>query len=494
MTKKIIQDVVPPAKRKSIRDIPIPGNRRNANANSRRLSMEEDVVEVPKDPKPPLSFSNHSSHSPSLSDDIEIKHNNHNSHLEEDVDGQTKRVPKEIDAEFLDKPPKKHRNRNSGGLKKWPLISGIIGVVVIILLFLSFSGIEVTIYPKEVTTTINSELQAKNVSKGDSGPLGFTIMEVAEESSRTVNATGEEQITEKAFGKIVIYNEYTEEPQRLVKNTRFESPKGLIYRILESVIVPGLKKNSNGDVVPGSIEVEVFADEAGEKYNTAKTDFKVPGFKDLPQYDGFYARSSTEINGGFDGIKKIVSQSDRSSAEAELRKELEEKLKNSSKEGVGAGLLAFSDPSMQIYEVSDKESSGDKVVIGMKGISRVVILEASQLSNSLALASIGSFDIESESVLIRNINDLSIKVLANDSSTSPESLSVSVSGQVQFVWQTDLDNLAKSLAGTEIRNLKQQLEAFSSISKVEVSKKAFWKRNFPSNPDDINLVVEEEGQ
>ena len=217
----------------------------------------------------------------------------------------------------------------------------------------------------------------------------------------------------------------------------------------------------------------------------------MPGFEGLPQYEGFYARSNTDITGGFDGIKKIVSDSDRREAESELRKEIEDKLSESSKENIGTGLLAFSDPSMQMYEVTDKSSSGNEVIIGMKGTANVIILEASQLSNAIASASIGSFDIDNEAVLIKNIDDIDVSVSTNDSKTSPESVSILASGQATFVWQTNLDSLAKALAGTEIKQIKNVLKNFSSISNVDISKKVFWKRNFSENPEDINLIIEE---
>lgn len=460
MTKKVINDVVPPTKRKSIRDIPIPENRKNFK--NKKNILENEINHSTKKHREEISFET-TSPKPEKEKKEKIK----------------------IDPEFLDNPSRFYKS------KKWIISFAILFIFLVVLIF-SVRGTKVIIYPKEVVNTVNAQLQAKNVATGESGPFGFTTMEVVEETSKEVVATGEEKITQKASGIIIIYNEYTEEDQRLVKNTRFKSAEGFIYRISESIIVPGLTRDAKGNVVPGSLKVEVFADEAGEKYNVGKTDFVVPGFEGLPQYESFFARSESNMTGGFDGIKKIVSEEDRSLAETELKKEIEEKLMNSSKEQVGAGLLVFNDPSMQVYEVTEKDSDNGKVNINMKGIAQIIILDAKQLSNALASASIGSFDIDKESVLVKNIDQLAIDVSVDSYIDSPETASVSVSGQAQFVWQTDLDKLAKSLAGTEIKNLKHILENFPSISKVEVSKKAFWKKYFPKNSDKINLTIEEE--
>ncbi|MDA8611429.1 hypothetical protein N9L18_01015, partial [Candidatus Pacebacteria bacterium] len=223
MTKKVNEDVVPPSKRKSIRDIPIPANRRNAT-NRNPVSKSEDFIDVSDthaDTEKPVTKKPAKEKREEM-EDVYVPEE-HNSVAEE---------PKEFDADFLDDPVKKKRKFK---IKKWPLISGIVGILVIILIFISIGGMEITIHPKQVTATVNSELEARNVNNGNAGLLGFTIIEISEESSQTVKATGEESITTKATGEITIYNEYTEEDQRLVKNTRFESPDGMIYRIPESV-------------------------------------------------------------------------------------------------------------------------------------------------------------------------------------------------------------------------------------------------------------------
>ena len=45
----------------------------------------------------------------------------------------------------------------------------------------------------------------------------------------------------KASGQIIVYNAYNDNNQKLIKNTRFETPDGKIYRIQASIIVPGTK-------------------------------------------------------------------------------------------------------------------------------------------------------------------------------------------------------------------------------------------------------------
>ena len=162
-----------------------------------------------------------------------------------------------------------------------------------------FPSVVVKIIPRVEQKILSSEVfSAKKPAAGDD--LAFEFVQVSDEETRAIPATGVEQVDEKASGKITIFNEYSEKVQRFVKNTRFESPKGKIYRIAESVDIPGMKKSEN-DIVPGKVTVTVYADSPGEEYNLpdTKTFFTVPGLKDSPMFKGFYAESITPIVGGF---------------------------------------------------------------------------------------------------------------------------------------------------------------------------------------------------
>ena len=153
-----------------------------------------------------------------------------------------------------------------------------------------------TITPKQNKTLVDAQFVA--ALDAGVGELTYEIMTIEKTDSKKIVAAGREEIEEKASGKIVIFNDFNTSSQRLIKNTRFETPEGLIYRINRSIVVPG-QKTEDGEKVPGSIEVTVYADEAGDKFNISLTDFTVPGFKGSPRFEKFYARSKTPMAGGF---------------------------------------------------------------------------------------------------------------------------------------------------------------------------------------------------
>ena len=74
----------------------------------------------------------------------------------------------------------------------------------------------------------------------------------------------------------------------LLKHT-YKSQTPIIFRIPKTVTIPGAKLES-GELIPGKLEMEVTADNAGEKYNIEPSDFTIPGFKGSPKFEKFYAK------------------------------------------------------------------------------------------------------------------------------------------------------------------------------------------------------------
>lgn len=103
--------------------------------------------------------------------------------------------------------------------------------------------------------------------------------------------------SKKATGKITVYNNYSTTPQRLILNTRFQSPDGRIYRLATSLMVPG-KTIMNGKETPGSVDAVVIAEEEGAQYDIGPTRFTIPGYIGDPRYESMYGVSMEEITTG----------------------------------------------------------------------------------------------------------------------------------------------------------------------------------------------------
>lgn len=214
---------------------------------------------------------------------------------------------------------------------------------------------------KNISVNINS---LSNETKGntENNEVASRIIEKEEEITLSNQSTGlSESSGQKARGKLVIYNEYSNSVQALVATTRFETEDGKIFRIIKSVSIPGMS-SVGGETKPGAIEVEVVADEPGEEYNIGTSKFNIPGFKGSPKYGKIYAKSTENMSGGNlsgDG-PRVVNQSDIDKAKSETEKAVKEKIINSIKEELAEGEFLSDDAiNFEILESVAYATAGD---------------------------------------------------------------------------------------------------------------------------------------
>ncbi len=131
-------------------------------------------------------------------------------------------------------------------------------------------------------------------------------------------ASGRKFVSQKAIGRLTIYNSFSSEPQKLVASTRFVSPEGQIFRLVSAITVPGAKIE-DGKIIPSSIEADIAADKPGAEYNVPPASrWSIPGFKGTPRYDAFYGASNLAMAGGYVGEVPYPADEDLRKAKAEI--------------------------------------------------------------------------------------------------------------------------------------------------------------------------------
>jgi hypothetical protein len=396
------------------------------------------------------------------------------------------------------------RDVSDGSNKKWVYFAlGIGGVVILTSVILSFlfAGATVTAYPKQDTVIVNAAFTAgSNVEDGDL-PINTIVLEKTEKQE--VVALGEEEVEERASGKITIYNDFSETPQRLIKNTRFKSSKKLIYRIRESVEVPGRKT----DGTPGQVEVTVFAEEPGEKYNTGPDTFSIPGFVGLPQEGKVYAKSTSDITGGYVGIRRTVNEKERMSALEKLESKLRDELLAE----------AFDDPDnpdgyhlfkeavfFEFNTLPDEVVGKDKVTLSLTGKLHGILFPEDMLSRRIAEITLSSYD--GAPLKIENINDLSVSVSPikngdDDVTKYPwkaTSFNVVAQGKAHFIWDFDEKKMVEYFVGKDKDILEtmpadEMMKRFPGIDRISVNVRPFWKSKFPDTADKIDVNIKLDG-
>ena len=424
-SKQVVQDILPPSER-SIRKIPLPPKRIPIYQN-------EEVVNKPR----------------------------------------------EIEEEVMPRAPKKRKTR---------LVLWILGFILLLFVLWSFTvnGALIKVTVKEATHDFEGTLTASKT--GTSAGIPFEVISVSKELSKELVSSGEKEVERKASGEIVIFNKYSDKPQNLIKNTRFETSTGLIYRISESIAIPGFTKKEN-EVIPGQLKVRVYADFAGEEYNIGLTDFTIPGFKGMPQFNNIFARSSETMTGGLIGTVKIVDEKVLESTTAELRNTLSSTIRENVLQEVPENFILIPQSLETSFESLPQTNNGNMVVVQEKITASGIILNRESLEKAIVGKALGNTE---EDIKISNLETLTFDLKETQNIENLNSFDFSLKGKARLIWDLDEEALKKEVAGRHKSELTKVLSNFGAIQKAVSSIKPFWKRNFPKNPENIEIEISSE--
>ena len=379
------------------------------------------------------------------------------------------------------------KSTSKNGRKSIVISIAVFALIVSGGLFISYltAGAEVTVFPKHRDPNVNTTVTAYKTPQA--GELSFEVMSLEAQGERQVTATGQEEVQEQATGVITIYNE-TDSAERLIKNTRFESPDGKIFKITESVRVPAGTETS-----PGTVTAEVFADAVGEEYNIAPTTFTIPGYNEGgfdELYEKIYAESSVAFSGGFDGPKFILDESELETAENQLKEELQSALLDRVDSEKPAGFVVFDDAIRFTFTSLPAVEYGDNMVtIKLKGELFIPIFKEDDFASYIAAATVPGY--ENNPVRIDDISQVQFTYAEAASSTqiaSAENVAFQLRGNPRIVWTFDAAQLTADLAGAQKTALPTILGGYPSIEKAEAVVRPFWKRSFPDNTERITIT------
>lgn len=377
---------------------------------------------------------------------------------------------------------------------KAKLIISIVLFIVIVSSAIGLSALmgktELTIYPHFRQPTVSADFTAYPDRRA--GALSYEILELEATGESQVKASGQVHVEEQATGVIEIIKT-TPGAERLIKNTRFRSPDGLVFRIQESVVVPGAI-----DGVPGTIQADVFADDVGEAYNLAAgTTFDVPGFEEggyTALYNAISARNTQAFTGGFSGPQFQIDQNELATARQALQIKLRDELLGTIDTKKPAAFIAFKDAvAISYYELPAVEYGEDLVTIRENAVLQIPLFQATEFGSFLAKETVPTYG--GSPVRVSDPSSLTFKYVNATTSSSvianEPSLTFSLTGKPLLIWEYDADKLKENLVNnpkTALQNMIQEGGAFPGIRKAIAHITPFWKRTFPEKPDDIIII------
>jgi len=415
----------------------------------------------------------------------------------EQENGDMRRTPTSTrprrEEQSAQRPASRPRKRSSGNQKGLIMKVGVGLIALVGIGFLGsmlLSGSEVTIYPKHKDVTVQANFTA--YTEPAAGELGYELLTLEADGERQVTATGREDVSERAGGTLFIYNNFSENSVRLVKNTRFESSNGLVFRISESAVVPGYTKDSSGSIQPGVTTAEIFADGTGEVYNIEPDTFTIPGFEGEPEFDALYGESKERLIGGFEGERYIIEEAELESAQEAVHNELREALRARLSSEKPAGFVLYDDAVTFTFDsLPSTEGGGDLATIKERAQLQVPIFKADTFAGYIAQNTVAGYG--DEPVTLVDPQSLSFMYTSTSTSEnnigSATSVTFSLAGNTEIVWSFDEEALKNALAGLSKSALPTVLGEYTAIERAEATIRPFWKQSFPSDPEGIKLNV-----
>ncbi len=374
---------------------------------------------------------------------------------------------------FSEKPP------------KFPFVTFIAIALVIAtsvgaLFYFSSSKIEVT--PK----TVSAAVQNSFVATQSSGSLPFEIITAQKIASQSVKGSGTKTVNSSASGTITVYNTQTK-AQKLITNTRFATPAGLIFRIHSPIVIP-----AGTPAKPGSTVTKVYADQTGVTYNIDPTSFTIPGFAGTSQASQVYARSSAAMTGGASGTVPVVDTTLDAQARSALRTALAPDLLESLKTQIPNGYVLVPGAATTTYQAltSAPSSTTGQVDVKEQGTMKAVVFPNAALAAAVA-SSVTGMEYRNEPITLTSTDSLLLTMLSSIPDGETPTFNFVLTGTASLMYDIDPARIAAAVAGKTREAARVALSSYPEVKQALILLRPIWRQTFPQDPASISIVMVE---
>ena len=367
----------------------------------------------------------------------------------------------------------------------------LIGVMLFI--FLPKAEVHVTPYTVIQPTDVEMTGRVADASGSDDAIIAVRVLEKDIETILTAATTGKSGgVNQKARGSVIIYNNFSTDPQPLIATTRLETADGKLFRLVNGVTVPGMT-NADGKKEAGVIETTVIADQSGEAYNLDPTTFTIPGFKGNPKYAAFSAKSTKAMVGGGDAGTSdvtVVARVDLDTVEREAKEKAKETFLNEMRSGISPDEKIF-DEQIDIMSLSLVSLPEIGTALNSFEYKNTFKVRAFVFSEKAVREKV-------ENMIKKDMQGITLKPISSSitysesvANFSEATLRLRAHALVTMESDIDRDALKKALLGQSEDAIQEVLNAFPAVKKISVIFHPEWfVRSVPSAEDRVMILVE----
>jgi hypothetical protein len=376
----------------------------------------------------------------------------------------------------------------------WGGVAGLATLIAVLaLLSTVFARVTVTVKPKVEKVSLQALLLGLDITvskvMGENRLIPAERLIFTKKAVDEFEATGRENISEKAKGRVRIYNGFSSSPQSLVASTRFLTDSGIVYRLPQAVTIPGAKIEE-GKIVPQFIEVELVADQAGAGGNlSGEVRLHIPGFKGTPKYEGFYAVALQGFSGGFSGEARVISRDDIKRAQESVTKRVYDEIREDMARKAPPG-FAFIDKfsEIEITKVTSprENTRRDKFTVEAEASGRMFIFREEDLITLLKEIVLKG---DPRLDFVQGSQEFSYGIQSMDFEKGKAVLTLDGSIKTKaIVPEKELGELVK---GKKEGSIIEALKSRQDIAQFSISFFPPWRSSAPVNDSGVRFLIED---
>jgi len=477
MGRKIIEDIRPNKKKK----IPLYINEDVLHEKSIKTNFSEDLViigeEIKENTKEFLMITE---------DQAIIQKNNE--------EGVIKRY-------FKRKNIERHRLQRTPQIKtKQPILHKLTLVVFIFTIIICviywggniFQNADIVITSKHQLIAYKNK-QFTATKDQDEDLINFEIMITSDKRLKSISLSESKNVSIKSQGSITLYNEFGTTSQKLLAGTFISDNNGKAYKIDTAVTIPGYKLDNNKKIIPGQADVNITAFLPGEAYNGNPSDFYINSFKNTKKYIKIYGKLKNPLEGGASGIFYSPSDQDIIVINNIAQSSFKNDLLNQVRSLVPPGYILYSNTLNFSYKIADNIlSKTSEAEIEMEGTIAVVILKEQSLIDNIIRISLPNIkDKEAKEIKLSGLDSLLFNFTNKEEIITKDmsSVSFSFSGDIDAIWNPDVELLRAKLAGTLKNDVMSIFRQDPGIASAIVKVSPPWYKYIPDDISKINIML-----
>lgn len=357
-------------------------------------------------------------------------------------------------------------------------------IVILYIIGIKYTRAKIVVEERVIPFTLeNTVIDLPHETESDSKRLSFQTMKVTTEITREIFGSELKEVTGKAQGSVIFFNEFSTSPQTIKMGTKILGANSKNYQTQASVTIPGYKIDpKTKKKVPGSSpSVPIIALETGSSSNTTGTTFSVSSFSGAKRKQ-LYARSTGALTGGEAGMMHTVTDAERPQIIEALKTQLSERLRRETRAQIPEQFVTYPDLQFISIDINTLKLTGEgvKFTAKMTGSLTSYLIPRTLLEQAIAKEALS--DTSYTSVTIPELQSLYItpkSAIPASADKVPDMISVSVSGEGKIIAQVSPEKVRSLLVGMKRSSFTNMISSIPEVQSARYSLYPFWSPLFP---------------